>query len=148
MQPRAVACVLAACLACSAAQMADNLMVSGSNRPFSEGIGSANRVEDGSASGTMPTVMVSDRASGAYFNDGSGNVTRYDTTGSAMLALARFLGSDISKQVAAGRRLLQQPALTRNASDLVGAGCACQPLPAACPRCITAARTASWHSRL
>ncbi len=134
MQPRAVACVLAACLACAAAQMADNLMVSGSDRPFSEGIGSANRGEGGSASGRMPTVMVTDRASGAYFNDGSGNVTRYDTTGSAMVALARFLGSDISKQVAAGRRLLQQPMLTRNASDLVGAGCACQPLPTACLR--------------
>ena len=127
MAYRAVFCLIVACLSCTSAQLADNLIVSGSNRPFAEGVGTyglPKRGEGGFVSDKMPSVMVTDRASGAYFSNGSGNVTRYNSTADALAALASFLGSDISKQLSGGRRLAQQPAAKLNTSDIVSTGCA------------------------
>ncbi len=127
MAYRAVYFLTIACLSCTAAQLADNLIVSGSNRPFAEGVGTyglPKRGEGGLVSDKMPSVMVTDRASGALFSNGSGNVTRYNSTADALAALASFLGSDVSRQLSGGRRLAQQPAAKLNTSDIVTTGCA------------------------
>lgn len=75
-------------------------------------------------SAKMPSVLVTDRASGALFANGRGDTTHYNSTAEALLALASFLGRDIGKQVATGRRLAQQPAAKLSASDMVATGCA------------------------
>ena len=118
---------LAVCLVCAAGQLADNLMVAGSNQPFAEGVGTyglPRRGEGGLVSSKMPSVLVTDFASGAFFANGRGDTTHYNSTAEALLALASFLGRDIDKQVARGRRLAQQPPAKLSTSDMVATGCA------------------------
>ena len=127
MAAPAILLALAVCLGCAAGQLADNLMVAGSNQPFAEGVGTyglPRRGEGGLVSSKMPSVLVTDRASGAFFANGRGDTTHYNSTAQALLALASFLGRDIGKQVATGRRLAQQPAAKLSASDMVATGCA------------------------
>ena len=127
MAPAAIFLALAICVGCAAGQLADNLLVAGSNQPSAEGVGTyglPRRGAGGLVSSRMPSVMVTDRAGGAFFANGRGDTTHYNSTAAALLALASYLGRDVSRQVAAGRRLAQQPAAKLSASDVVATGCA------------------------
>ena len=99
-----LATVLAS-LPCLPCQLADNLMVSGSDKPMSYGVGTygLQKWDSGGAKQPFnyPTVTVSNRVPGVIVSDAAGHAKVYQNGMDALSALDNILGSDIQQQVQA-----------------------------------------------
>ena len=106
-----LASVLAS-LPCFPCQLADNLMVSGSDKPMAYGVGTygLQKWDSGGSKqpANFPTVTVSNRVPGVIVSDGAGHARVYQNGLDALSALDGILGSGIQQQVQA--HLQQQDA--------------------------------------
>ncbi len=92
-------------------QLADNLMVSGSNRPMAEGVGTYGLAGAGTQgisgesnggglySRKIPTVTISKRVPGVIVSDGAGHAQVYQNNFDAFRGLTDILGAGIGQQV-------------------------------------------------
>jgi hypothetical protein len=92
-------------------QLADNLMVSGSDRPMAEGVGTyglagaGTQGISGEANGgglysqKIPTVTISKRVPGVIVSDGDGHAQVYQNNFDAFKGLTDILGAGIGQQV-------------------------------------------------
>ena len=106
-----ISLALACLLGRSVAQLADNLIVSGSNKPMAYGVGtyglkgagtqgiSGEPNGGGLYSQKIPTVTISRKVPGVIVSDGAGHAAVYQNSADAFGALADIIGSSIGQQV-------------------------------------------------
>jgi hypothetical protein len=106
-----LALVVACVLGVTAAQLADNLIVSGSDKPMAYGVGtyglkgagtqgiSGEPNGGGLYSQKIPTVTISRRVPGVIVSDGAGHANVYQSAGSAFSALTNLLENNIGQQI-------------------------------------------------